>query len=349
MIFTVAAVSVVSGTATQAFLSDWFGVDTTFFDFVIHDPMPLRYLWVAIVIGGVCGLFAILFSWLYQVLKHLCTKKLVRIPFVLKIVAIFVATAALGVLCEDFVGSGHDLIEKIIRGHAVWYLLLSALILRSVLMILSNGEGITGGVFVPKLAFGAMIAALLSGGFEMAGWLDGEYTAVCVAVGMASFLAASSRTPITAIAFAAEALCGVNNILPIGVGVVLAYLIVEVSGVTDLTEAMVESKAEAAHAGKTAVIVDAHMTVRPGSFAEGREIRDILWPPTCAVLSIDKTNSAAPHDYAGIFAGDVLHLHYQTYDPQATRKMLTYILGDQPEDPTARTHLGSDDHVVPFD
>lgn len=349
MIFTVAAVSVVSGTATQALLSEWFGVDTTFFDFAIHDPLPLRYLWVPVAIGAACGLFAILFSVLYRGLRHLFTKRLVRIPFGCRILLIFITVALLGFLCEDFVGSGHHLIETIIHHRVAWHVLLAALILRAVMMIVANGEGITGGVFVPTLAFGAILAALITDGFSAAGLVDETYYAVFIAVGMASFLAASSRTPITALAFAAEALCGVNNILPIGIGVVLAYLIVEISGITDLTESMVESKAEAAHAGKTAVIVDAHMSVRPGSFAEGKETRDILWPPTCAVLSIDKTHSSAPHDYAGIFAGDVLHLHYQTYDPAATRAMLTYILGDQPEDPGERTHLGSSDHVVPLD
>lgn len=349
MIFTVASVSVVSGTATQALLSELTGIDTTFFGFVIHDPMPLRYLWLSLIIGAACGGAAILLSKLYQVTKRFSVMRGRKIPFTVKVVVIFVSVAFLGFLSADFIGSGHELIESIIEGHGIWYLLLAALPIRAILMVCANSEGVTGGVFVPTLAFGALLATLITDGFSAAISIPSEYYAVFVAVGMSSFLAASSRTPITSLAFAAEVLCGVHNLLPIGVGVVVAYLIVEISGITDMTDAMIESKAEAAHEGKTATIVDVHMTVAAGAFAVGHEIRDILWPPTCAVLSIDKTNSAAPHDFMGIGAGDVLHLHYQTYDPVATRKMLTYILGDQPGETDEKTHSGSHDHIVPFD
>ena len=348
MIFTVAAMSVVSGTATQAFLSELTGIDTTFFGFDIHDPMPLGYLWISLIIGAVCGGAAILLSRLYRVTKRFSAKQC-RIPFTVKIVVIFVAVALLGFLSADFIGSGHELIESVIHGHGVWYLLLAALLVRAVLMVCANGEGVTGGVFVPTLAFGALFATLIANGFSVMIDIPVEYYAVFVAVGMSSFLAASSRTPITSLAFATEALCGVHNLLPIGVGVVVAYLIVEISGVADMTDTMVEAKAEAAHEGKTATIVDVHMTVQTGAFAVGHEIRDILWPPTCAVLSVDKTNSSAPHDFMGIGAGDVLHLHYQTYDPIATRKMLTYILGDQTGESDEKTHAGSHEHIVPLD
>ena len=78
------------------------------------------------------------------------------------------------------------------------------------------------------------------------------------------------------------------------------------------------------------------------------EIRDILWPPTCAVLSIDSKHALTPHHAPReICAGDVLHLHYQTYDPERTMQTLIAILGEQPENPQAFAHAGSDEHLVP--
>ena len=108
--------------------------------------------------------------------------------------------------------------------------------------------------------------------------------------------------------------------------------------------------AEAAHRDKEPIIVSSHLTVQKGAFADGMEIRDILWPPTCAVLSIDKKLSHALHHSAHeVREGDVLHLHYQTYDPEKTMEMLTALLGEQPADHRVTTHSGSDDHLVPAD
>ena len=69
---------------------------------------------------------------------------------------------------------------------------------------------------------------------------------------------------------------------------------------------------------------------------------------TCTVLSINKHH--ASHGHAGaIGEGDVLHLHYRTYDPEETLRLLTDILGDQPEDDTARVHIADENHVTPAD
>jgi hypothetical protein len=80
------------------------------------------------------------------------------------------------------------------------------------------------------------------------------------------------------------------------------------------------------------------------------EIRDILWPPTCTVLSIDRNRSRfVHHSIQEVREGDVIHLHYQTFDPEYTLKVLTDILGEQGDDTRTRTHCGNEEHIVPTD
>ena len=229
-------------------------------------------------------------------------------------------------------------------------MILFSFLIRALLMIVANHDGVSGGIFVPTLAFGAMIASLISDGLIALGAVDGEYYTILIVVGMASFLAASSRTPITAIVFAAEALCVAANIIPVIFGVVVSYLIVEISGREAFADTVIERRTESAHQGKTPIIVYSHLTVAKNSFADGMEIRDILWPPTCTVLSIDRQNShAAHHGTQDLREGDSLHMHYQTYDPEQTIRTLTAILGEQPENQRMRSHLASDDHLVPLE
>ena len=349
-LFTVASVSVLTGTITQKTLSTIFDIDTTAFDLTISEILPIKSLWAALIIGAACGLFSILLKRLYRTVKIISRTKIGKLPFNAKLIIIFSVTSVLGFLSASFIGTGHALIEDILHGKTIWYAVLLALIVRALLMVSASNEGVSGGIFVPSLAFGAMIASLIADALIAMGLVDGQYFTILIVVGMAAFLSASSRTPITAIAFAAEALCIASNILPVICGVAVSYIVAEVSGKVSFADTVIEAHAEAAHHGKELVIISSHLTVQKGSFADGMEIREILWPPTCAVLSIDKKLSHilhhSPHE---VREGDVLHLHYQTYDPERTMEMLTAILGEQPADYRFKVHSGSDDHIVPAD
>lgn len=349
VLFTVASISVLSGIVTQRYLSFFFGVDVTFFDLEISGNLPARYLWVAIIIGVACGICSLAFTKLYRAADRFSKLKGSKIPFNAKLIVIFAVTAIFGFFSSGCIGTGHSLIEEILHGKILWYAIIFVFCVRAILMIFANGQGVCGGIFVPNLAFGAMIASLVADGLIALKLVEGEYYTILVVVGMASFLVASSRTPITAIAFAAEGLCAASNIFPVIFGVVVSYIIAEFFGKTSFADSVIESRAEAANKGKDAVIVYSHMTVQKDSFADGMEIRDILWPPSCVVLSIDRNPSTSAHGIASeLREGDELHLHYQTYDPDITLKTLTEILGEQPENQRMRSHLGGDDHVVPM-
>lgn len=345
-IFMVASVSVISGTMTSELLSRAFSVDATFFDLAIDKILPIKYLWVAAIIGIASGVCANLLTKVYHYIRKESKKRSVKIPFILNIAIIFTVVGVLGFISEDFIGSGHSLIEKILEGHAVWYIILCAFVIRAIVMIYANNSGVSGGLFVPTLAFGAMISSLVADGLIALGLVDGQYYAIFIVVGMASFLSSSSRIPLTALTFAAEALCVANNILPAVVGVVVAYLVAELTGKLAFTDTVIEAKTHDYRAGKKPIVVDSHMRVHQNAFAIGMEIRDILWPPTCTVLSVHKNTPFKGHDAGRIAEGDLIHLHYLTYDPDETYDLLTRILGDH-EDYTATVHESKADHVVP--
>jgi H+/Cl- antiporter ClcA len=349
-LLAVASISVLAGTVTHKWLASFFDINTTFFDLTISQVLPLKYLGAAMLIGIVCGLSSILLTNTYRVVKRIYKRKRIVLPFMVKIVLIFAVTALLGFFSAHFIGTGHALIEDILHGKVIWYMVLIAFAVRALLMIYANNGGITGGIFVPNLAFGAMIASVIADGLIALKLVEPQYYAILIVVGMASFFAAASRTPITAIVFAAEALCIASNIIPVVFGVTFAYITVELSGKISYTDTVIETRTEHAHHGKDPIIVNSYMKVQKGAFVDGMEIRDVLWPPTCVVLSVDRKQSHSTH-YSGseIREGDLLHLHYQTYDPDLTMDMLTSLLGEQTEEQPIQTHLGSDDHVVPLD
>ena len=149
----------------------------------------------------------------------------------------------------------------------------------------------------------------------------------------------------TALVFSIEVLAGVQNTLAIGIAVTAAFMVVEFSGKVSFADTIIEAKAHASHEGRVPLIINAFVTVQENSFADGKELRDLLLPPTCAVLSIDMKNPAASE----ILAGDVLHLHYNTYHAKETLASLEAIFGPQPQNERDRIHFGSESHVVPAD
>ena len=117
------------------------------------------------------------------------------------------------------------------------------MIVRGALLLFANNVGVTGGLFVPTLAFGALSGALAAKLLVSFGLMPEQYYSVCVIIGIASGLAAFAHTPRMAIAVSLEALGAADNILPIIIGVTVAYLFVEKFARAPFTDLVIEAKA----------------------------------------------------------------------------------------------------------
>jgi len=329
LIFLAASLSAISGSVTMNVLCSFCDMEYTLFRAAETAVLPIRYYWVAAVSGILVGLSAAVFTKAYRRIRRFIRKTLKNIPGFVKITVVFVSAALIGFFSEDCIGSGHHLVSELLSGHGIWYRLTVIFIIRAVLLLTATNADITGGLFVPTLAFGAILGALCGEILVRAGLLPPAYYILTVIMGIVSFLGASSRTPLMALTFAVEVLGGLANLLPIGICVTLAYLTIETLGIPSFTDTVVESKAEAAHTGKTCRIMDFSMTAAPGSFAVGKEIRDIFWPPAAMILSVKKAESGHTHGGTGIEAGDVLQIHLSTFDPEETLRELTALVGEQ--------------------
>lgn len=327
MIFMIASMSVAVCTAVTELLCSAFDVSPFLFHFNIESVLPMKYLWIPLLVGVICGFLATLLTIAYRFMRKL-NRKLSAIPFILRIMSVFLLSSVIGLLSGNFIGTGHSLIDELIEGNGTWYLLPIYLCVRAIMMIVSNTQGITGGLFVPNLAFGAIIGAICGKITVLLGILPREYYVIIVIIGMVSFLSASSRTPITALTFGIEALSGLSNILPITVGVTFAFIVIESMGIPSFTDSVIESKTEEYNHGLEIQTIDAYFTVCENSFVIGKEIRDILWPPSCVIVSVNNAISAARIG-SGMAEGDVLHVHCRTSHPEITANDLEALFGKQ--------------------
>lgn len=332
MILMVATVSVMFSKIVSDLLSPLLGVSTTLFEEMVPVTLTAADLWLPALIGIVVGLFSVAFLKYYTLLQEFWSKKLRKIPALCKILIVFALTFAFGMLSYSNISTGHELMVHLFREGGIWYLLLLCLAVRSTLMILASSSGITGGLFLPLMSLGALVAALLAVALHALG-LSTEYYSIIMILGITACLAGMMKMPVTAMVFALEALFASSNVLPVIISALLSYVVTELFEVHSITDSVLHNRIRDQHGDVKPAVYDGFITVKTGSFAVGKQIRDILWPNNLFVLSIKRAaQSGAVMDEHGekyLHVGDELHVRYSTYDRAATREELSAIVGPQ--------------------
>ena len=333
MILIVAATSVLSGGITAEILSPLFSVSTSLFPQLDLITLHAKDIWIPLAVGVVMGLFAVLFLRYYTVISALWKKKLHRIPHAWKIFTVFALTVACGLISYSFISTGHELILHLFEGRQTLIMLLLILVVRSTLTLFANTNGITGGIFLPLLTLGAVIASAVGQIFSHLFGLGEPYYVLILVLGITGCISGMMKMPLTAIVFAVEALSCYDNILYVIVVAVTAFMITEIFGVHSINDTVLEGRAHAQNEGKEFRVIDTFVTVQAGAFAVGKQIRDIFWPRNLFVLSVQhgKKHGAEVDEHGGkeIREEDVLHVRYSTYDEDETAKELMAIVGEQ--------------------
>ena len=326
----VASISVITAQVTVYILSA-LGIGTIG---LFHIPqiatLDTKLLFAPLLVGIVCGIASMFFTNLYQHINNKVQLIIKKIPVKILFPILFACVSVVGFFIFDTLGSGHSLTEKLFSTQMVWYFILLLFLIRTIIMIVSNTAGVTGGIFLPTLSFGALAGALCGELMILLGWIDAEHYVLRVILGIAAFLGATSHIPVTACVFAIEALGGFNNVLPIIIAVTVSYLVIEMSGCDDFTDTVINSKMHSIKDGKTPSIIDVALTVNKNAFITGKELRNILWPDSCYVVSIERTpEHRGKHE---MLEGDVITVHYKTYNPPATAEELRILMGEQSEE-----------------
>ncbi len=334
MIVIVASSSVVFANIASHIFAPLFGVSTSLFGDIIVPQLSIRQLWIPLIVGVVVGLFGAIILRYYQFVKFFFARVLKKVPPVVKIFMILSLTAIVGVFSFSSISTGHDLILELLTPENKFTIgvLVFILLVRSTLTIGANTNGITGGMFIPSLALGATLSAAV-GKVAISLGLDPKYYVVILVLGLVACLSGFMKSPLTAIVFALEALSCYQNILPVIMVSLIAYFVTEVFSTKSINDSAMETRVEELNHGKEFKIINKHLTIRAGSFASGKQVRDIFWPANLFVLSVTKakTNSEEVDEHGGreLRAGDVLHVRYSTLNEYETELELEGIVGKQ--------------------
>ena len=124
-----------------------------------------------LLIGVVAGVCSIFFTRLYHQVDQMMRVVLKKFSRKIILPMLFAAMSIVGFFFADTLGSGHSLINTLFLPGAVWYVLVLLFLVRAIGMMICNTSGATGGVFLPTLAFGAIIGALCADMMIALGWI----------------------------------------------------------------------------------------------------------------------------------------------------------------------------------
>ncbi len=343
MIIMVASTSVMFSHFTAELLAPVFGVSVSLFPSMELIKLRASDIWIPVVVGLVIGLFAVLFLNYYKVINNLVNKILKKFPLFIKIFIVYFATLVLGIISYSFISTGHELILELFHSEIAIYMLLIVLLVRATLTLSANTSGLTGGIFLPIMALGAVVSSILGKLGCLAFGLGHEYYVMILILGITACISGMMKMPLTAIVFAVEALSCYNNILFVITSAAVAFVITEIFETKSINDTVLYRKIDEMHEGKALVYIDEYVTVKEGAFAIGKQTRDIFWPSNLFVLSIKHPETHQPeidgHGGKEIIAGDILHIRYSTYNEEQTNEELFAIVGDQDPQMQKRTYI----------
>ena len=322
-IFICSFSSVLTALITRNLLFDAMNMQvTSAFSAFVFTAVPLKgYLYVGFA-AIVSGLFGVAFYKLGFLLRKLFSR-VTALKGTVRMLFPFLFAGAVGLITVYAMGGGHALIGAVgthggttemsvtsVFSSPIVVTLLIVLVLRLLATTLNLGAGVPSGIFIPMLALGACMGALISKLCGLMG-MEAVYSDCIVMISMATFFTAVVKAPLTAIVMVVELTWQFTLLIPVILGVSIGYMISEIFRLKPLYDAMLETFMDEGN-----VKLDRYSyvtTVEAGATANGQAIRDVLWPGNLLIRSIKRDGvSIVPSSDTVLKIGDELTVQAET-------------------------------------
>jgi len=190
-----------------------------FFGTVSGGEITLSEIGLSLVLGLICGLYAIFFTKIFSLAGNVRMSLRKRIGNLGLIVIGAISLGAIGYYSIYAVGVGLNFVNEIVKGtsFAVAFV-LAIILLKTLATTITLNFGGSGGLFFPTIVIGAGIGYAFS-------ILSGNGSSVFfIAVGMAALLAGTHKILLTPTAFVVETLGGIYAI-PALIASAVSYLV----------------------------------------------------------------------------------------------------------------------------
>ncbi len=336
-VFVCAFSSVIVGVCTRNLLHSAMGLAVTpaLYGFIFAQTTPLFYLFVALA-AVACGLLGVGFYYLTFWVKR-SFEKITFWKGTGRVLVPFLLAGAFGLISVYAMGGGHEFLfatagnmsgVELIFSSPLWVTLLLVLAFKLIATAVNLGARLPCDIFVPMLAMGACVGGISSLAFQQMGMLPAQ-SDLLVVICMATFFASVVKAPLTAIILVVELTGCFTYLAPVILGVSIGYLVGDIFRTQPIYDRLLDEILEEERAKTPRHRISVLMRVGKDSLAEGRALRDILWPSQAVVTNIVHDGVRfVPSGNSVLYAGDEIQVHGTTHDVEKFLSLLKTTVGE---------------------
>lgn len=231
------------------------------------------------------------------------------IPYYVRGFLPFILLILIGLFWTDMLGGGTSVIATIANERFSTVLLLGILVFRFLTFNLSFGSGIPGGALVPSLAFGAILGAIYGNiAMDLTG-LEDPYVRNFVIYGMGGFFTATTKAPLTGIVLITELTGSMNQLMPISIVCLAAYVISDMLRVEPTDEITLFNKIKHLPTVFKGEIAHTEIVVEFDSALDGIRMSEFDLPYNSKVLKVRRQDKEfLPHKQIKLLPGDEIQI-----------------------------------------
>lgn len=260
----------------------------------------------------VVSIFGKFYSLLMLYMKRLYPA--IKQPEHIKLLGLLVMAYAISLTLTDLTGGGEQFLKQQALGGSSDILWIAGImLLHMVFTVFSFSSGLPGGNFIPSLVTGGLIGKLFALVLVQHGMIAPENISYIMLVGMAAFLVAVIRTPITAIILITEITGHFEVFYPSVVVGGLTYYFTQLLEIKPFNVMFYEemiNKPEFQAQKRITLNVE----VMTGAYFDGKEADTLHLPDNCTIINIHRSRKDLPPAGQTIQAGDQLTIELDAQD-----------------------------------
>ncbi|ODO24366.1 ClC family H(+)/Cl(-) exchange transporter [Streptococcus pneumoniae] len=214
----------------------------------------------------------------------------------------------IGIFLPQIIGGGNQLVLSLTEQNFSFQVLLAYFLIRFIWSMISYGSGLPGGIFLPILALGSLLGALIGAICVNLGLVSQEQFPIFVILGMSGYFGAISKAPLTAMILVTEMVGDIRNLMPLGLVTLVSYIIMDLLKGTPVYEAMLEKMLpeEVSSEGEGEVTL---IEIPVSDKIAGKQVHELNLPHNVLITTqVHNGKSQTVNGSTRMYLGDMIHL-----------------------------------------
>ena len=191
---------------------------------------------------------------------------------------------------------------------------------RFIWSMISYGSGLPGGIFLPILALGSVLGALVAAVLLPFGLIQSNQLPLFVILGMSGYFSAISKAPLTAMILVTEMVGDIRTLMPIGLVTLTAYITMDLLKGAPVYEAMLEQLMPEVTSGSDILTL---IEIPVSEKIADRQVRDLDLPRDLLITTYQHNGkNSTVHGSTRLYLGDSIYLVVKETDIGRVKELL---------------------------